>query len=360
MPNHALAALVVVAVFSSCGVVDGAPKRARQAIVSCPSTPAPKVFTNALCLCGDYAAVGGGAWVHGGASGINGAMDVVGHHEFGGDVVAWGGVSGVGELAVAGSLSTTGRVEGVGQVTIEKDLVAGSGVANVGALTVKGTLYTPSPEDTVGDATIGARAPYVPLTEQPCACGEAAVLDVAAAIADAKAHNDNAAVGLTLHESVGEHALTLGSGSYFFDSVSAVGGHTVTIDGAVALYVAGDFSTVGTTHLSLTEGSTLDLYVDGDLSMVGDSSFGVAAKPGAVRVYVAGERSISLVGSQEVIGSLYAPASDLDLVGDTKFSGALFARNVTGVGELTIAAEGGQVDGEATGLCEVAPVVELN
>lgn len=359
MNNPSLLFLAVVSL-SACGVVDGgggSARKARAPIVSCPSTPAPQVFTRALCLCGDYQAVGGGAWVHGGASGINGVMDVVGEHRFGGDVLAWGGVSGVGELTVAGTLSTAGRVDGVGVVSVEGDLLAGSGVTNVGELTVKGTLFTPAPEESVGMATVGARAAYQPLSGPPCACGAGAALDVAAAITAAKAHNDDAAVGLDLEASVGERELTLGSGSYFFSGVSAVGQHTVTIDGAVALYVSGDFDTVGATHLALTEGSTLDLYVDGDVSMVGESSFGVGARPGAVRLYVAGERSVSLVGGQEVVGSLYAPASDVDLVGETKFQGSLFARNVTGVGELTIAAEGGQLDGEQAGLCEV---VELN
>ncbi len=346
----------VAVVLAGCGLVDGTKagvQTNRQRIVSCPETPAPKVFTSALCLCGDYRGVGEGAWVHGGPAGINGTMDVVGHHDFSGDVVAWGGVSGVGELAVGGSLSTTGRLEGVGDVRVAGDLSAGGGVTNVGHLAVKGTLRTPEAEQWVGTAEFGAKGAYVAPAAPPCACGADQVLDVAAAIATARAQNDNAAVGLTLHESVGEHALTLGSGSYFFPGIAAVGTHTLTIDGAVALYVAGSFETVGQTNLALTAGSTLDLYVDGDVSMVGESSFGVGAVPGSVRLYVAGERKVTLVGAQTVIGSVYAPASDLELVGETTFEGSLFVRNVDGVGKLTVTAAGEQLDGRATGLCDV-------
>lgn len=346
-------------VFVGCGVVDGGGAgRARQPIVSCPTSPAEEVFDAALCLCGDYRAVGQGAWVQGGPAGVNGALDVVGAHHFSGDVVAWGGVSGVGELTVGGNLSTAGRVEGVGQLTVGGDLTAGSGVGSVGALEVKGTLRTPEGDEWVGEARVGAKAPAAPLAGPPCRCGEAQPLDVAAAIARARTQNDNAAIGLGLEESVGERSLTLGSGSYVFDGVAAVGLHTLTIDGAVALYVAGDFVTVGRTGLALTPGSTLDLYVDGDVNLVGDSSFGEGAAPGAVRLYVAGERSLTLVGGQKVVGAVYAPATDVDLVGDTTFEGALFARHVTGVGALAITWAAPKVAGPESALCQAQPVVE--
>ena len=173
----------------------------------------------------------------------------------------------------------------------------------------------------------------------------------------AKAKNDNAALGLSLSESVGEHALTLGSGSYFFDGITAVGQHTLTVDGAVAISVSGAFETVGQTQFALTPGSTLDLYVDGDVAMVGDSSFGAGAGPGAVRLYVAGERTVSMVGGQKVIGSVYAPAADLELVGDTTFEGALFARNVTGVGKLHVTFAAPVVATPESDLCLATPVV---
>lgn len=348
-----------VVVLAGCGLVDGSPgaRRTREPIVSCPSSPAQEVFTAALCLCGDYTAVGSGAWVQGGPAGINGSLDVVGDHDFSGDIVAWGGVSGVGNLTVGGNLATAGRVEGVGDVRIGGDLSAGSGVTNVGHLEVKGTLRTPEAEQWVGTATIGAKGAYEALAGPPCACGAEQQLDVAAAIATAKTKNDNAAVGLSLEESVGEHALTLGSGSYFFERVEAVGLHTLTVDGAVALYVAGPFETVGQTHLVLTPGSTLDLYVDGDVAMVGDSSFGEGAGPGAVKLYVAGERKVSLVGGQKVVGSVYAPAADLELVGDSTFEGALFARDVLGVGQLHVTFAAPVVATPESDLCLATPVV---
>ena len=175
-----------VVVLAGCGLVEGSgggSSRARAPIVSCPTSPAKEVFQAALCLCGDYTAVGEGAWVQGGPAGLNGSMDVVGQHDFSGDLVAFGGVSGVGQLTVGGHLSTAGRVEGVGDVRVTGDLSAGSGVSNVGHLEVKGTLRTPEAEQWTGTATFGAKGAYVPLDGPPCACGAKQQLDVAAAIA---------------------------------------------------------------------------------------------------------------------------------------------------------------------------------
>lgn len=355
----------MVVVFSGCGLVDvgGGPGAVRKTstgrapIVSCPTSPAKELFTGALCLCGDYRAVGQGAWVQGGPAGINGSIDVVGNHDFSGDVVAYGGLSGVGNLTVGGNLSTAGRVEGVGDVRVSGDLNAGSGVSNVGHLEVKGTLRTPEGAQWVGTAAIGAKASYEPLAGPPCACGAEQQLDVAKAIADARAKNDNKAAGLSLHESIGEHSFTLGSGSYVFDGIEGVGIHTLTIDGAVALYVSGDFQTVGRTGIELTKGSTLDLYVDGDIEMVGDSSFGDGAEPGAVKLYVASGRKVQLVGGQKVVGSVYAPGTDLELVGESSFEGSLYARNIEGVGKLSVTFAGQKVATPDSELCRPAPVV---
>ncbi len=359
MKTKILAALMAM---SGCGVVAtsnpfSSNGRSRQPVLSCPESPAKKVFTAAMCLCGDYHAVGEGVWVQGGTTGLNGSLDVVGDHRFAGDVMAYGGVSGVGQLEVEGSLMTHGRVDSTGQIHVVKDLVAASGVSGVGELTVDGTLRTPEGEAWTGSAKVAAKGPVGELPGQPCACGQENRFDVAAAIAQAEAKNDNKAAGLGLHESIGERTIALGSGSYLFEGVKTVGSHTLTVDGAVALFVKGDFQTVGSTHLELTPGSTLDLYVDGDLSTVGDSSFGKGAKAGSVRIYLAGDHKLQMVGSQTVVGSLYAPQSDLELVGESGFEGSLYVRDVKGVGKLEIKAGEQNVATPADELCKPTPVV---
>jgi hypothetical protein len=186
------------------------------------------------------------------------------------------------------------------------------------------------------------------------------VLDVVAAVQGARATNDDAAAGLdpTL-DSVGDFALALGSGSYYLQSFSTVGSATLTIDGAVALFVDGDLETVGDAHFDLTPGSTLDLYVAGSVSMVGGALFNHAA-PGTVRLYVGGPTGkLDLVGAQEVIGAVYAPDADLELVGDTRFVGSVFARNLDGVGQLSIDAVGQTVLGPDSDACQATTVIGL-
>lgn len=351
--------LVAVLVVCGCGVTstpDVARPRARQPVLSCPQSPAKEAFgARALCLCGDLRAVGDGVVVTGGSVGVNGQLDVVGSHRYLADVEAFGGVSGVGDLRVEGSLTTAGRVESTGALDVTGDLVAGSGVCGAGALTVGGTLAASNAW--TGPVSVGSVSEPRVVSSAPCGC-EAKAVDVAARIAQAKRENDNQRAGLGAHERVGDHSTRLGSGSYSFDGVSTVGEHELVIDGAVALFVAGDFEAVGGTHLRLTPGSTLELFVEGDLSVVGESSFGEGATPGAVRLYVGG--GLSFVGTQTFSGSIYAPQADLGLVGDSRVEGALFVRSVEGVGSLEVKAAPQQVVTPDDARCQPAPVVTLN
>ena len=59
--------LPVLVVLSACGVERPSATSAtfKAPMVSCPTSPAAQVFSQALCLCGDYQAVGQGLWVKG-------------------------------------------------------------------------------------------------------------------------------------------------------------------------------------------------------------------------------------------------------------------------------------------------------
>ena len=58
-----------------------------------------------------------------------------------------------------------------------------------------------------------------------------------------------------------------------------------------------------------------------------------------------------------MIGSVYAPAADLELVGETTFEGALFARNVTGVGRLHVTFAAPVVATPDSELCHVTEII---
>jgi hypothetical protein len=104
-----------------------------------------------------------------------------------------------------------------------------------------------------------------------------------------------------------------------------------------ALYVDGDFETVGDDRLAVSEGASLDLYVAGRLENVGRWAVSEGTLAGVVRLYVGGPGGlVQSVGSRDFVGALYAPSAPVELVGDTSFRGALFAKSLSGVGELTV------------------------
>jgi hypothetical protein len=209
--------------------------------------------------------------------------------------------------------------------------MVGGELTGVGVLQVGGTLGVGNDATLVGEPNIANRGAYVAPSE-PCGCGTPAV-DVAQKISDAR----TSATDLGKQASVGETELKLQTGSYFLESLSTVGLTRITIDGAVALFVAGDFQQVGGEALTLTPGSTLDLYVGGNFQTVGGEGFGLHADPGAVRIFLAQSDDVSFaVGAQLFNASIYAPQADLALVGDTKVHGAIFAKSLTGVGLLDI------------------------
>ncbi|MBK7861531.1 MAG: hypothetical protein IPJ65_23535 [Archangiaceae bacterium] len=329
--------LVCLALAVGCGSLD-ASRAAQLASPLCQAKDAKAAFgTNAVCVCEDLALVGAGLLArspNGGTPanvGVNGVSQVVGRHEIGGSLISMRGITGVGEVVTGADLSTTGDVAGVGHVTVGHDMMVGGRVDSVGVLEVKGTLGVQGETGLVGQQTVSQRGGYVAPSE-PCGCGTLAV-DVGARVAEARSQ------GARLAElaSVGKTELTLSSGTYWAESLTSVGELSLTVDGAVALAIDGDLTTVGRQHIRLTAGSTLDLYVRGGISTVGGSLFGENATPGSVRIFLGSEQRASVgVGAQTFNASIYAPRAELALVGDTTIAGSVFAKSITGVGRLTV------------------------
>ena len=56
-----------------------------------------------------------------------------------------------------------------------------------------------------------------------------------------------------------------------------------------------------------------------------------------MRLFIGGDgSSIDVVGEKDFVGALYAPTSDVKLVGDMNIRGALFAKSLSGTGQLLI------------------------
>ena len=339
----ATAIVLYVAALAGCvtGSDPGAgPGSLNQAVGNCPPSPAGTVFQNALCLCDDLAGVGtltthapaGGA----ASVGVNGRSEVVGRDVVDGAWASYAGMSGVGSAKVRDALSTTGDLTGVGRVEVGGDLSVGGNLEGVGELSVGGTLRVKGQRFTLGPATVAATGGYSAPAAPPCACNGSSFVDVSQRVAAAKAKNDNAAHGLpTSLAVVGDNEIQLTTGSYYFDHVETVGRAHFVIDGVVALFFDGSLDAVGKELVELKPGATLDLYVAGALRTVGELALG--SDPSSVRLYVGGAGGALLtVGAQQLSAMIYAPTAHIAFVGDTEVHGALFGRDLAGVGRLTI------------------------
>ncbi len=342
MLRHTVRSLVPLALAGCLGGANGDPGAASQSVGSCPPSPAPGLFADALCLCGNLASVGTALVTqsaNGGAAsvGVNGHSDIVGDDQIGGSFVAYAGASGVGSVTVHDDLMTTGDLAGVGRVDVGHDLSVGGNLADVGVLSVGGSLRVQGQRVGLGLSTVQATGPYQAPAGPPCACDGSTFLDVAARVAAAKGMNDNAAHGLaTSLAVVGKNEVTLTTGSYYFDHVETVGLLHFTIDGVVALYIDGSLDAVGAENVALKPGATLDLYVSGAVRTVGKLDLG--SDPSAVRLYIGGGGGGALVtvGEQTLSAAIYAPTARVAFVGDTTIHGALFAHDLDGVGRLAI------------------------
>lgn len=310
--------------------------------LSCPSTPAPGLFTGALCLCQNLEDVGslevGRSALHGtGDVGVNGRSNIVNHSQVAGSWTSWQGFTAVGSGYIGGDLVTPADVEVVGHLEVVGDVNVGGSLHGVGSLQVGGAAAVAGGTSVVGmgPARIGQ---YAAVTAPPCSCDPASIFDVAGAVASARQNNQNELHGLPhVLQSVGDQALVLSSGTYYFDRIETVGLTRVRIEGAVALYIGERLAQVGAETFTLEPGASLDLYVAGGVGSVGALELGDQADPSAFRLYVGGRGSVLLgVGAQRLHGLIYAPEAQVEYVGDTRIDGGLFAGALSGVGRLSI------------------------
>lgn len=324
----------------STGKID--PGNGNGNLISLPAfCPPADLFQAAVCVCDDFDEVGTLNVLPGpsGVShvGVNGLTTFTNEGTIAGDLRSYGGFDSVAELDIGGSLHTSGDASGVGVLTVAGNYGVGGNMSSVGELSVGGDLQVAGEESIIGERAIGNRSAYDALA-MPCACDGDSFFDVAAAVAAAEGANDNEAAGFEAAlDSVGETDLRLESGSYYLADPSVVGETHLTISGQVSLFVNGSLSAVGEQDITLEDGASLDLFVSGSIATVGQVRFGSEADPSAFRLYVGGEDAMLVsVGEQDFFASIYAPRAEVDYVGDTRIVGSVFAKSLTGVGNLEI------------------------
>jgi hypothetical protein len=307
---------------------------------SCPATQA---FAVSACVCGDFTDVGNlivGKSVEKDQAtlAVMGATKVVNNFQVRGDFRPHGGLHAIGNLEVTGSLSTPATVEDLGNIEVAGDLSIGGDLKGIGRLAVGGALSVAGNDTFFGYEEISSTAPYQAAPEPACGCTGPNVIDVAGTVAAAKASNDNAAAGVpTSFKNIGAARLELPTGSYYMTDLAAIGATFVSIQGHVSLHLDGNLEHIGAAWIKLANGAMLDLYVSGSVRTIGHIDLGNKWDPSAFRLYIGGgEKGTINVGNQIFNGAIYAPAADIEYIGNTQIRGALTAKSVIGIGNLEI------------------------
>lgn len=277
-----------------------------------------RVFKKALCGCteldlsggghtdsyrsseGDY---GDGAIYQNGDIGSNGTIDM------GGGYVCNGSAESGGDQEYSGS-----------NATVVHDAVSG-GIVDEANINVHGTVT----ENKIPVPT-------------PCECD---TLDVVAMVAAVEAANDNATIlpdnehaydedgkvtkspiyspGLTLKLS-SDDSIILTGGDYYFDAIS--------LSGSSSIQIGVDSDSDG--HVDGPPSPKVRIFVGGEVSLGGKGlvNFG---RPVDAEIYVSGG-DVSLSGSAEFRGAIYAPNSEVKLTGHSGVYGSVLGNEVKNTG----------------------------
>lgn len=311
---------------------------------TCTGRIAETHFVNALCTCKNASITGylrtrafdsSTAMTAdlGGSVGINQTyLNSAGFTDVGGSF----SIAGHDSLTLAGYVKTGGdfRVQGsakvAGYTNVGRNLWLGDGYTDLGPVTVAGDLHGAGAILAIPMLVSGRTYQETVTVTPPCPCEDKDILDVAAMVADAKVHNDNATGGVisTMFKTlIGYATATLPCGKFYIEGIGGIGDVIFNVTGRAALFVDGSINNIGNLEFRLAPGAEIDVFIRDNLAITGRATFGQKDRPAASRVYVGGDGDVMLVGDGEFVGNLYAPRSLVQAVGYGAFLGSLFARD---------------------------------
>jgi hypothetical protein len=328
----------------------------------CLDRYAAKLFRRALCTCGDLIVATGGLTTdafdsrtgpYATETAQNIGSDVAINGSLGATAVFNDAIAIGGDLTVAGAIGTV-FVPGLTvlpALQIRGDLSIGGPLSYMNSVAVDGDVWLAGDLQGTGPMRVGGdlrQAPRalrdvsMPIDVQgrdlreavafapPCSCGRAEVLDVAAAVEQVRASNDNAVLGFDEHaldQVVAAQSLRLEPGWMFASALNVAGALTLIVDGKSALFIEGDVNVAGSLDLQIGPNGRLDLFVGGAFSFGGVQASGFAfSRPAQLRIYVARDQPVTLGVPGFFAGNLYAPESDVNMTATSLVFGALFAR----------------------------------
>jgi hypothetical protein len=341
---------------------------------TCTGRIAETHFMNALCTCKNVNVAGylrargfdssqALTAEHGGSVGINHTyLNSAGFTDVGGSLAIAGhdSLSLAGYLKTGGDLRVQGRAAVAGYTNVGRSMWLGDGYTDVGPITVAGDLHG-SGVVTAAHVSVGGKRIAESVTvAPPCPCNASDLLDVGALVADAWAHNDNAAGGIQatqLNTVLGHAEVTLPGGRIYVEHISGIGNVIVNVSAKTALFVDGSINNIGNLEFRLDPGAEIDVFIRDNLAVTGRAVFGQKDRPAASRIYVGGDGNVMLIGDGEFVGNLYAPQSLVQAVGYIHVYGSLFARDFVIPGyadfsyDLAIQRAGGGCGGQPSGAC---------
>jgi hypothetical protein len=322
----------------------------------CSGEVAVRTFKRALCTCEDYvtsnplvtdsfdgriAPYSPGSGGTAGGVGVDGSVSASGMVTIGG-ALAVSGAAGASflfdakiatDLDVNGPLGTNVAISAGGDAHVAGDITLTS-------LTVAGTLTVPATATISGTVTAGATVRDAVTVPVPCACGASDLVDIAAFVANHRADNNDASIGLSparLTDYVGDVTLDLPCGIYYVGPVRGNGAIVLRITGRVALLVDGDLALGAPLTIELdTQDAELDLMIAGLVSSNARIVAGDPDHPSRTRIYIGGSGTIPLSGDSLIAANVYAPRSAIELSASSTIFGSLFLRRIAQAGPLTI------------------------
>ncbi len=122
---------------------------------------------------------------------------------------------------------------------------------------------------------------------------------------------------------------TLPSGNYRLADITLSSSDMVTIAGDVTLYVESTISLSSQAEIVITPGASLTVYALGDVHIGGHGVVNQMATPQNLLIYgTPTSNTISLSGSSEFYGAVYAPHADITLGGNSEMYGAFVGKTL--------------------------------
>lgn len=320
---------------------------------TCTGTLSQRVFLRAACACGTLTSGGDlvadgfdsrvARWASGGTGGHVGAvagLTASGVVDASGDVaVSGGGVNAASTVRVGGDLDVSGSLaRASSNVTVGGDARVGGDVS-VASLLVAGTFTTSPGAALSGSISAGARAAGAVSVPAACPCGASELVDVAGIIAQHRATNDNASIGLSagaLSSVVADTTVTLPCGRYYLDQIQGGGTVTIRAEGHAALFIGGIVQFSGQLDIELAAGAELDVFIAGALNLPATLRLGDSTRPRALRLWLATSSTFIVPPGAQIAANVYAPAATLAISAPLEIYGAMVAGNLHTVAPFTI------------------------